>query len=289
MKLNYFFSFIFLMGIIPNCLFAQAPDVGHRCVNCGDDSNNNSAQNYNYQAPANQTNQQQVIDQQNQQKQQQFEQDKSEAVNELKGTSTDDGIKNGDDSGQLDESVKDEEPVPSPKVAPPVAHIVSSGEFYVTTIDGRKLTGSEDTIPLDGGSRVITGPTGHLEIALPDHTVFTIGPNSDVVLDDFVYNSPTSAKKIIWQMTKGVFRWVTGKIKDKPSDMKVRLPFANVAIRGTEFEISIQPDKTGVIKLFKGKLEITQRKAKGKFKLTGGQMISFTSDGTFNSPMPLNQ
>ncbi len=104
MKLTYFFSFIFLMGIIPNCLFPQAPDVGHRCVNCGDDSNNSAAQNYNYQAPVNSVNPQQTVAAQNQQ---QFEQDKSEAVSEIKGGFSSSALKSGSGSDDLDESVKD--------------------------------------------------------------------------------------------------------------------------------------------------------------------------------------
>ena len=102
----------------------------------------------------------------------------------------------------------------------------SRGEFYLITPDGRKVAGEAAAkAQVSTGTRIVTGPDGHLQTRLLDETVFTIGPNSDVVIDEFVYDPDTSVHKVSARVTKGLFRWVTGKVARKdPEQMKVNLP-----------------------------------------------------------------
>ncbi|MFH2204472.1 MAG: FecR domain-containing protein [Elusimicrobiota bacterium] len=83
--------------------------------------------------------------------------------------------------------------------------------------------------------RVTTDARGRMQVMLLDQTVFTLGPNTEIVLDDFVYDPVnTSANKVSARVSKGVFRFVTGKIaRQKPSSMKVKLPVGTIGIRGT--------------------------------------------------------
>lgn len=88
--------------------------------------------------------------------------------------------------------------------------------------------------PVYLNDHVTTGPDGRLQVLLLDETTFTLGPNSDMVLDEFVYDPATNAGKVSAQISKGAFRFVTGKVaKRKPSDMKVVLPVGTIGIRGT--------------------------------------------------------
>ena len=65
----------------------------------------------------------------------------------------------------------------------------STGEFYILTRDGRKLTGQNVTqVAIDNGARAITGPGGHAHLIFPDGSAFTLGPGSELVLDTFVYD-----------------------------------------------------------------------------------------------------
>ncbi len=88
--------------------------------------------------------------------------------------------------------------------------------------------------PLYVNEHVTTGPGGRLQIMLKDETIFTIGPNSDIVLDEFVYNPETEAGKVTASVVKGTFRFITGNIgKKDPSSMEVKLPAGTIGIRGT--------------------------------------------------------
>jgi hypothetical protein len=177
------------------------------------------------------------------------------------------------------------------RAAIPVARIAASrGEFYFVTKDGHKLTGAEAVAcPLDGGTRVVTGPGSRLQLLLPDETVFTLGPSSDMVMDDFVFDPHTSATKMTANIAKGLFRFVTGKIASHdPNKVKVKVAYGTIGPRGTDFEVSVEPDGAGYVKLFSGKLEITETKSGNVFNMDAGQMVKFHADGTWEAPTSLD-
>ncbi len=166
------------------------------------------------------------------------------------------------------------------------ADVNARGQFSFIARDGRTLTGQEaDKVPLEEGGRLITGSDGHVQLVLPDETVFTVGPNSDVVIDQFVYDTATDAHTIMAKLSKGVFRWVTGKTAHKdPASMKVTLPVGTLGIRGTDFEATVLEDGSGVVKLYSGQLEITETKTGRIFLLSAGETVSFGSNGIFSLP-----
>src|SRR5262249_57735408 len=51
------------------------------------------------------------------------------------------------------------------------------------------------------GDRIVTGPAGGLQIMLLDGTTFSVGPNSSMVIDEFVYNPATGTGKITASLT----------------------------------------------------------------------------------------
>ena len=70
--------------------------------------------------------------------------------------------------------------------------------------------------PLVAGSEVYanetvrTGNLGRADLVFVDNTNLTVGPTSEAQLDEFVYD-PTGAKgKVVFQATRGAFRFVTG-------------------------------------------------------------------------------
>lgn len=79
-----------------------------------------------------------------------------------------------------------------------------------------------------------TGPRSAMQILLLDQTTFTIGPDSAVVVDEFVYDAATGAGRVSARVAKGVFRFVTGRIAARqPADLNVALPAGNIGVRGT--------------------------------------------------------
>jgi hypothetical protein len=98
-------------------------------------------------------------------------------------------------------------------------------------IVGRQVVSGEPILLQDA---IRSGTRSGMQILLLDQTVFTIGPESELVIDEFVYDPKTNAGKLSAEITKGVFRFVSGKIAhEKPEDMNVKLPAGTLGVRGT--------------------------------------------------------
>jgi hypothetical protein len=88
--------------------------------------------------------------------------------------------------------------------------------------------------PVFLGDVVSTGADSRLQLLLLDETVFTVGPESAITIDRFVYDPATDAGALSAEIMRGVFRFVTGKIAHKdPEQMKVKLPSGTLGVRGT--------------------------------------------------------
>ncbi len=109
----------------------------------------------------------------------------------------------------------------------------------VYAVEDGKMYPLESGKPITRNEHIVTGPDSHVQIMLLDETVFTMGPNSDMILDEFVYDPDTSAGKITARITKGVFRWVTGKVARQGFNEKIKVPTGTIGIRGTDVEVSV--------------------------------------------------
>ncbi len=157
------------------------------------------------------------------------------------------------------------------------------GTVYWLTDRGAKVPIKSGT-PIFFGSRIVTENGGHMQILLLDGTQFTTGPNSDMVLDEFVYDPNTSDGKIAASLAKGTFRWVTGTTMRKdPGNMRVKLAVGTIGIRGTDFQVKYQPGSEGYIELKKGELQITPN-ASAAFSMKAGDKVTIQANGSILPP-----
>jgi hypothetical protein len=108
------------------------------------------------------------------------------------------------------------------------------GNVEIASVSGAvgKLVTSGEPVYL--GNAIKSGPNSGLQILLLDQTTFTVGPNSEITIDKFVYDPQSGTGKVSASVAKGVFRFVTGKVaQTNPSDMEVKLPVGTIGIRGT--------------------------------------------------------
>lgn len=93
---------------------------------------------------------------------------------------------------------------------------------------------------------VMTKANDRVHVVFQDGSSLTIGPNSAVTIDKFVYDADKKNGVIELKATKGVFRYVGGAIS-KTSDVVVKTPSATMGIRGGIAVFAINPngDTTG--------------------------------------------
>ncbi|WP_306250653.1 FecR domain-containing protein [Parvularcula sp. IMCC14364] len=92
------------------------------------------------------------------------------------------------------------------------------------------------------GDKVESGAAGALQILLKDETVFTAGPNSSIIIDEFVYNPATADGNMSANIARGTFRFMSGKIASNPNNVKLNSPVATMGVRGTMIEGVIGQD-----------------------------------------------
>jgi hypothetical protein len=167
------------------------------------------------------------------------------------------------------------------------ALIAASIDLHVIKKDGRARTAEEMAGKrFEFGDRLTTGPAGRAHILLPDETIFTLGPDSDMVIDDFIYDPATGKNTITATVAKGAFRFVTGKVQ-RQRDLNVKIAVGTIGIRGTDIEFNQSPDGSGYVKLYSGQAELTPHDTEKTIELQAGQMMSWTNFTRLSAPKPI--
>ena len=125
------------------------------------------------------------------------------------------------------------------------------------------------------GETVATPGNGSTALLFHDATRLQVGANSTVVLDHFVYDPSSQQGDASIKFSKGIFRWVTGEIKDKDA-VKLTTPTATLTIRGTDFKLYVAPDGTSILQVFEGQVDMTPCNNGQPKSATAGQALKTT-------------
>ena len=80
---------------------------------------------------------------------------------------------------------------------------------------------------------------GKLKIVFKDDTQVSVTEHSSLVIDDFVYDPKTGNGKLGLKAAAGTVRYVSGAIAKDPKNVKINTPTAAIAVRGTDFVMSV--------------------------------------------------
>lgn len=115
-------------------------------------------------------------------------------------------------------------------------NLASAANIGVAAAVQNEVQGSEGRA-LKPGSEVFqdetirTGIKSMTQLIFLDETSLSVGPESEVTLDRFVYNPATGAGDVVLSTAKGAFRFITGS--QDPSNYEIKTPFAAIGVRGT--------------------------------------------------------
>lgn len=78
------------------------------------------------------------------------------------------------------------------------------------------------------------------KLTFEDNTTVNITEQSKLVIDDFVYDPKKGSGKIAMKVVLGTARYASGQIaKNNPQQVNVQTPTATVAVRGTDFSMTV--------------------------------------------------
>ena len=124
--------------------------------------------------------------------------------------------------------------------------------------EGMRTTGETRDLrwhgPVYSEETVMTGPGEYTELEFIDQTHLSVGANSEVVLDAFVYDPAQNTGDAVITFGKGVFRFVTGDMNKEA--YKLNTPSATLAIRGTIFRLMVDAVNNVIVYVEEGAVEI---------------------------------
>ena len=103
--------------------------------------------------------------------------------------------------------------------------------------------------------QIKTTDMGSVQLLFVDRTTLDIGPNSDLVIDNFIYEPAAGAGEISASLAKGALRFVGGQISHFGA-ATVSTPVATIGIRGGTATIAHGKGGTRVISHF-GQITVT--------------------------------
>ena len=115
----------------------------------------------------------------------------------------------------------------------------------ITELSGAaSIKRGKDTIAVQKGTTVeqndkIETKNGKLKIVFKDDTQVTVTEHSSLVIDDFVYDPKSGKGNLGMKATGGTVRYVSGALAKDPKQVKINTPTAAIAVRGTDFVMSV--------------------------------------------------
>ena len=117
---------------------------------------------------------------------------------------------------------------------------IGNANKIVSKVQGVWQSNSRSLVRADdvySNEKVNTGTDSAARFIFRDDTVLSIGASSSVVLDRFVFDSDADKSQVALSMSKGVMRFVSGKLPKQV--YSIRTPTALIGIRGTILVVTV--------------------------------------------------
>ena len=102
----------------------------------------------------------------------------------------------------------------------------------------RRLVIGQDVI---FNEHITTTASGQSQLLFLDESSMTVGPNSDLTIDRFVFDPKSGTGKLAMSATRGLLRYVGGKLSKQDEAVTLRTATATLAVRGGAFIVRIGP------------------------------------------------
>jgi hypothetical protein len=114
-----------------------------------------------------------------------------------------------------------------------------SGEVYRVRDNVKSPAKAGDLV--EKADTLMTGPDGSVGITFIDDTRFSIGPNSRIALEKFVFNPTTKDGEFLAKVERGLLAVMSGDIaRSAPDAMKVQTRKIVLGMRGTSLLVQVE-------------------------------------------------
>jgi hypothetical protein len=125
--------------------------------------------------------------------------------------------------------------------AAPSVGLVKVAEGTAVVLRGDQTLLARAGLALLEGDILRTGADGRLGLVLRDDTRVSLGPETEIRIDRFVFAPAKGQLALVLKMARGIAAYVSGKIaKLSPDAVRVETPVAIVGVRGTQFVAKVE-------------------------------------------------
>jgi FecR protein len=137
-------------------------------------------------------------------------------------------------------------------IVPALAQQVGTATAVNPSSEGTPPGGT--TTKLTIGARVLhkerihTSPTGSLQLLFLDKSTLSIAPNTNLVIDEFVYDPASNSGHMLTKLTQGTLQYIGGQLSHQGA-VTIDTPAATIGIRGGIGTFSYGPNGAQAINL----------------------------------------
>ena len=145
----------------------------------------------------------------------------------------------------------------TPVVFAPLAGLIGAVDTGVSAFGIPVDLGTRPLISADNVFRnevVETLDGGALQIEFVDGTIFQLGENARMILNELVFDPVTGEGGLLVNLVEGVLRIISGAIPSE--NFTVVTPAATIGIRGTDFEVAVDEFGVTAVSVFEGEVEV---------------------------------
>jgi hypothetical protein len=126
----------------------------------------------------------------------------------------------------------------------PIGKVTSQrGVVYGSLTDGKSKSALKQDDAVFQNQVITTGTDGFAELLFADDSVLSIGRNSEVTLDTFVYDPKKNTGRTVITLTRGVFRFLSGAVgKNSADTVTYKTPVGTIGIRGSGAVVQVGAD-----------------------------------------------
>jgi len=111
---------------------------------------------------------------------------------------------------------------------------IVEGQASITNEQGS--TPAQPGTPVYLGNLLKTGENGRLGVTFKDNTIMSLGPATELRIDEYLFAPANNELKLVASLAKGTLHYISGVIaKLKPEAVTVKTPAGIIGVRGTRF------------------------------------------------------
>lgn len=121
-----------------------------------------------------------------------------------------------------------------------VAGIVKSVSGDVIITSSKTSIKAVPNMRINQGDSIKTGAKSSIGLIFSDDSVVSLGPNSEISIESFLFKPAQQELSFVARMTRGTFSFITGQIaKLAPAKVKLETPDATLGVRGTKLLVKV--------------------------------------------------